>query len=71
METVKVSIALEMDADGNWCAYGDQDGSDWDGSMQSIEFSTTNPGSKRYWIEAEVPLPIDEPVTVTGEAVPA
>ena len=71
MQTVKVKIALEIDHDGGWCAYGDDNGGDWDEVMQAVDFSTTGPGGQRFWIEAEIPLPAAEPETVKGDAVPA
>ena len=71
METIKVRIALEIDRDGYWYAYGDDNGGDFDEVMQAVEYSRVGLGGKRHWIEAEIPIPEDEPETIKGEAVPA
>lgn len=68
MKTLKVKIALEIDPEGNWHAYGYPNAESWMEAMDSFDFLDN---SVRYWIEAEVPVPDAEPVIISGNAVEA
>ena len=71
MEKIKIRIALEIDPDGDWYAYGDANGGEFEEVIRAIEFGALNPGGSRYWIEAEIPVPDANIETVKGDAVPA
>lgn len=67
METVKVRIAVEVNSDGEWQAYGSDLLNEWPvGEYVSLEGNVA-----RHWVEAEIAVPASEPETVKGEAVPA
>jgi hypothetical protein len=68
MKTVKVRIALEIDPEGDWQASSSNIwGNDWEDGVSPWD----EPGSKRYWIEAEVPVPEALHETISGKAVEA
>jgi len=64
-KTTTVRIALAIDRDGGWCAYGadhHKDQNSWDEAMSTCDLS----GNEfRMWVVAEVPLP--EPLEVNGK----
>lgn len=70
MKTIKVKIALEVNPDGEWHAYGWHDAADWDEAMDGLE-PLQGHHTQRLYVTADVPVPAAEPATVTGEAVPA
>lgn len=53
--TVRVRIAVAVDAKGNWSSAG------WSGStdesLMDCACETVNEGEARYWIEADLELP--------------
>ena len=59
--TIRVRIAVGIDRDGEWEAYGTNDRTDAQ-TLQNAGFDSW--ASTVVWVEADVPLP--EPVTVEG-----
>ena len=72
MKTAKVKIALEINSDGDWIAYGysSQGDDDWASVMDAFD-ALEGHHVRRHWIEAEVQVPEDAPATAKGEVVPA
>lgn len=54
-KTVRVRIAVAVDKDGDWRAWGD------------VEEVVVFGGEALHWVEADIPLP--QPQTVEGEVV--
>ena len=54
MKTVKVRIAVAVDPDGNWNAYG---WTDADGVAMELALEGVASGEARYWVTAELPVP--------------
>jgi|GEM_PF-5014953 len=65
-KTIKVRIALEINSDGEWFAYGFTRCKSWKEAMEC--FDTLDGETKRHWITAEVPLPDAEPEAVVGRS---
>ena len=54
MKTVKVRIAVAVDAQGNWASVG------WSGKgdyLRDVAREGVNEDGTLYWVEAEVPIP--------------
>lgn len=64
MRTVRVRIAVAVDAEGKWAASGWKDGGD-----KCKDFIADDLGDpyRIVWVEADVPLPAE--TTVKGEVV--
>lgn len=62
-KTVRVRIAVAVDPGGNWCASGWMTGSPE--SMMDNCLDEVGAGEARFWIEADVPLPL-APQTILG-----
>lgn len=67
--TVKVRIAVGMDADGNWCAVGDGRSSD-EAKMKFLTEHAPVKVAEVYFVEAEVPVPLP-PGVIEGQVVTA
>ena len=68
MNTVKVRIAVQVDPEGNWDAGGDSANSSTDWADQSNAWDLE--GAKRYWVEAELPIPeAAAPEVIAGNAI--
>lgn len=63
--TVRVRIAVRLQADGKWCASGCWDESD--AEAESLATEGLSDPLATVWLEADIPLP--EEVTVTVEVV--
>ena len=57
MDTVKVRIAVAVDAKGNWNAVGFS-GSKNDADKMELCVEVLDDGEARYWLEAELKLPV-------------
>ena len=69
MNTIKIRIALEINPDGEWQAVGNNLDEDWNDAMR---YSDPLADGKRYWIEAEVPVPAEATAdVVSGNAMEA
>jgi hypothetical protein len=69
MKTIKVRIALAVDADGDWCANGWSTKSDpkrYEEDAFGCAVENIADGEARYWIEADVQVP--EKITGTVKA---
>jgi hypothetical protein len=64
---IKVRIALEANAAGDWAAYGFPDGKEWDDVMDAFEALDAG---QRFWIEAEVEV-AEQPTTIQATEVRA
>jgi len=60
MKTVKVRIAVAVDPCGNWNASGwlNPDGQIAEGEAMDIAIDGVNEGASKYWVEAELPVPV-------------
>jgi len=63
MAKVKVRVAVAVDHTGDWNAYGTKNGKDKE--MMGIAVETVEDGEARYFLEAELDLPL------TGDTVQA
>ncbi|MBM3460767.1 MAG: hypothetical protein FJX76_01570 [Armatimonadetes bacterium] len=52
---IKVRIAVAVDHEGTWCAYGSSGGDDEE--MMNLACETLLDGEARYWIEAALDVP--------------
>lgn len=68
MATVKVRIAVAVDADGDWNACGGS-GMD-DGEAMDIAIDVVGNGEARYWLTAELPVPEPQEIEATVEPQP-
>jgi hypothetical protein len=66
--SIKIKIALAINPEGEWIAYGYKEMIGWDDAMDSFEPLDME---CRFFIEAEVPLPDAIAGTIQGEVVPA
>jgi hypothetical protein len=66
--TVKVRIAVAVDPEGAWCGQGwsDHNGGPVEGAAVEAAVGAAASGSARFWIEAELPVPERDPVTIRG-----
>jgi hypothetical protein len=67
-KTVKVRIAVAVDPEGDWNATGwrGRDGEPVDEEAMEIVADNLNPGERRFWVEAELPVPERDAVTIQG-----
>ena len=65
MKTVKVRIAVAVDPDGKWSAYGCPGADETD---MDIAVDAVAPGEARYWVTAELPIPAEIDVAGAVEA---
>lgn len=71
MMTIKVRIALEINPDAEWQAYGSNlHTGDWAEVMDGIE-ALDGHHVRRHWITAEIPVPAEEAEVIAGSAVEA
>jgi anti-sigma factor RsiW len=56
--TVKVRIAVAVDPSGNWNATGDANTSPANSMSNAVDFGDIAHGEARYWITAELPVPV-------------
>ena len=64
-ETVKVRIAVAVSATGEWSASGWSEQSDEESSIEA--WNSVPKGARRYFVEADIPLPKpSEPQTIQG-----
>jgi hypothetical protein len=60
-KTVRVRIAVSVDADGNWNACGWTKTSD--ANKMGLAIEPLSQGEQQYWLEADLTLPAAELVT--------
>jgi hypothetical protein len=70
-ETVKVRIAIAVDREGKWAAYGFSrtDGSPANEEAWEIVLDIVDDGEARYWVTAELPVPEDADVVGSVETI--
>lgn len=61
---MKIRIAVAVDPTGAWCAYGN--GGSGDEAQMDVCVDAVQPGEARYWIEADVQVPM--PAEIAGDA---
>lgn len=59
---MKIRIAIAVDSIGAWCAYGN--GGSGDDAMMDVCVNAVQPGEARYWVEADVQVPM--PTEIEG-----
>ena len=64
-ETVKVRVAVAVDAAGEWSAWGAKWADDYD--MVDEAALHVRPGRKIYWLTADLPLPTEPEVAASVE----
>lgn len=70
MKTVKVRIAVAVNADGNWNSSGWKKAKDSDAMDLAQEgLQEISSCEKVYWVEADIPIP--EPEIVQGKVTQA
>ncbi len=60
-KTVKVRIAVGVDAEGNWTGYGWRDAPDDARETLNVCLDDINDGEIVYWLTAELPIPTEPP----------
>lgn len=66
--TVKAHIAVAVDPDGNWCAYG-ATGNDPESDQLDARVGVPGDGEAVFWVTAELPIP-GAPPEVKGKVEP-
>ena len=64
--TAKVKIALSINSDGEWVAYGFKGCEDWAEAMEAFD---PIDNEQRRWVVVDVALPDTEPEAVSGAVV--
>lgn len=67
MTTIRVRIALAIDSDGDWAAYGVRGYAD-ESMLEEAGYSVCEPQTL-HWIECDVPVPDPVPTTIQGAIV--
>ena len=66
-KAVKVRVAVGIDKDGNWNAYGGANATDED--ALSIAAEPLKHGEARYWLTAELAIPEEKEVSADVQNV--
>lgn len=69
MAKVKVRIAVAVDPSGNWCSCGWATATD-DDSMSNV-VDGLDEGEVRYWLEAEIDIPVPSVPTIQATVTEA
>jgi hypothetical protein len=67
MPTVQVKIAVAVDRDGKWNCCG-ASGMDED-DMMGLAIDTVEPGERRYWLTADLQIPVGGNATTVAADV--
>ena len=69
MKTIKIKIAVAIDASGKWSASGwGVENKPCKDVPMDIAVEGVKEGGRRYWVEAEIEVP--EELTIQGEVFP-
>jgi hypothetical protein len=74
MKTIKVRIPAIVTTDGKWAAMASSGAGgepDWEYLFEMCDYENPTKGPRRFWIEAELPVPDDTEVTVSAGEVAA